>query len=162
MSGQSQIKVESLEIAQKYKSEKRFMLAILQDIQKRYNYLPTQAMETVAEYLDVPLVKVCGMATFYKAFSLTPKGKYIIKVCDGTACHIKGSISLISEIKDILGIEPGQTSDDGLFSLETVACVGACGLAPVAVINGEYHGNLTRASLREILKKYQGGVEDVK
>ena len=151
---------ETMKIAQKYKPEQRFLLAILQDIQKEYNYLPQEAMEKVSVYLDVPLVKVYAMATFYKAFSLTPKGKHIIKVCDGTACHITGSVDLIAEIKAILGIEPGQTTSDGLFSLETVACVGACGLAPVAVISEEYHGNLTPASLREILQKYQGGLED--
>ncbi len=162
MSEISQIKSETLKIAQKYLPERRFLLAILQDIQRHYNYLPAEAMKTVAQYLNVPLVKVCGMATFYKAFSLTPKGKYIIKVCDGTACHIKGSLNLLSEIETILGIEPGETTADGLFSLETVACIGACGLAPVAVINDEYHGNLTPASLRQILQQYQGGIEDAK
>jgi len=162
MKEESQIAVETLEIAQKYRPEERFLLAILQDVQRYYNYLPKEAMETVAQYLDVPIVKVCAIATFYKAFSLKPKGKYIIKVCDGTACHIKGSVNLITEIKNILGIEPGETTADGLFSLETVNCVGACGLAPVAVIGEEYHGNLTPASLREILKKYQGGMENAK
>jgi len=162
MSESLEISKESLEIAQKYQPKRRYLLAILQDIQKHYNYLPAEAMETVARYLNVPLVKVYGMATFYKAFSLTPKGKYIIKVCDGTACHIKGSVNLLAEIEAILGIEPGQTTDDGLFSLETVACIGACGLAPVAVINDEYHGNLTPASLRQILEQYQGGMEDAK
>ncbi len=162
MSESLKIRTESLEIAQKYQPKRRYLLAILQDIQKHYNYLPAEAMETVARYLSVPLVKVYGMATFYKAFSLTPKGKYIIKVCDGTACHIKGSVNLLDEVKMILGIEPGQTTDDGLFSLETVACIGACGLAPVAVINDEYHGNLTPASLRQILEQYQGGMKDAK
>lgn len=162
MNGKSQIIVEVTEIAQKYKPERRFLLAILQDVQRHYNYLPKEAIETVAVYLDVPLVKVFGLATFYKAFSLTPKGKHIIKVCDGTACHIKGSLNLIAEIKTIIGIEPGQTTADGLFSLETVACIGACGLAPVAVIGEEYHGNLTPSSLREIFGKYQGGMEDAK
>ena len=157
MNGEAQIKDEVLQIAKKYRPEKRYLLAILQDIQRKYNYLPKEAMETVSEYLDVPIVKVCGIATFYKAFSLTPKGKNIIKICDGTACHIKGSLDLIAEIRTILGIEPGQTTADGLFSLETVNCVGACGLAPVIVINEEYHGNLTTASLREILHQYQGG-----
>lgn len=162
MNVQSQVKTEALEIAQRYQPERRFLLAIMQDIQRRFNYLPKEAMETVAEYLDIPIVKVCGMATFYKAFSLKPKGKYIIKVCDGTACHIKGSLNLLAEIKSILGIEPGQTTDDGIFSLETVNCIGACGLAPVAVIGEEYHGNLTPASLREILQKYQGGLDNAK
>lgn len=158
---ESQIRNEAMTIAKRYKPEKRFLLAVLQDIQRHYNYLPKEAMETVAEYLDIPIVKVCAIATFYKAFSLKPKGKYIIKVCDGTACHIKGSMNLLAEIKNILGLEPGETTADGLFSLETVACIGACGLAPVAVINEEYHGNLTPASLREILQKYQGGMENV-
>ena len=162
MDKESQIIAEVMEFAQKYKPERRYLLAILQDVQRHYNYLPQEAIETVSTYLNVPVVKVFGLATFYKAFSLTPKGKYIIKVCDGTACHIKGSVNLIAEIKTILGIEPGQTTADGLFSLETVACIGACGLAPVAVISDEYHGNLTPSLLREVLQKYQGGMEDAK
>lgn len=162
MQEEVEISLKVKEIAQNYSPERRFLLAILQDVQRHYNYLPKEAMEAVAEYLSVPLVKVHSMATFYKAFSLTPKGKYIIKICDGTACHIKGSMNLIAEIKSILGIEPGQTTEDGMFSLETVACIGACGLAPVAVIGDEYHGNLTPSSLREILQKYQGGLEDAK
>jgi NADH-quinone oxidoreductase subunit E len=153
-----QIQQEAEYIARHYAPERRFLLAILQDIQRHYKYLPEAAMEKVAEYLSVPVVKVYAMATFYKAFSLTPKGKYIIKVCDGTACHIAGSMDLLAEIKAILGLEPGETTADGLFSLETVACIGACGLAPVAVINEQYYGNLTPLTLRKILAGYQGGV----
>lgn len=154
---ESQIRNEAIAIARGYKPEKRFLLAILQDIQRHYNYLPKEAMEAVAEYLDVPIVKVCAIATFYKAFSLKPKGKYIIKVCDGTACHIKGSMNLLAEIKSILGLEPGETTADGLFSLETVNCIGSCALAPVIMINEEYYGKLTPAKLRAVLESYQEG-----
>lgn len=153
----SHVKEETLAIASNYKHEQRFILAILQDVQRKYNYLPKESLSIVAEYVGVELTKVYSVATFYKALSLKPKGENIIKVCDGTACHVKGSMNLIKELKDILGIEPGETSKDGKFSLETVGCVGACGLAPVAVINDEYHGNLTPASLREIIDQYRGG-----
>ncbi len=153
----SQVKQETLAIASSYKPERRFILAILQDVQRKYNYLPKESLVIVAEYVGVELTKVYSVATFYKALSLKPKGENIIKVCDGTACHVKGSMNLIQEVKDILGIEPGETSEDGKFSLETVGCVGACGLAPVVVINDEYHGNLTPASLREIINRYRGG-----
>ena len=150
------------EIISGYSAEKRFSLAIMQDIQREFNYIPREAMEAISEYLSIPLSRLYSMATFYKALSLKPKGKYVIKVCDGTACHIKGSVNLILEIKNILGIEPGETTADRLFSFETVNCVGACGLAPVVVIGEKYYGNVTPASLIEILKSYQGGLENAK
>ncbi len=159
----SQIKQETLVVASTYKPEPRFLLAVLQDIQRKYKYLPKQSLEVVSEYLDVPLTKVYGVVTFYKAFSLTPKGENIIKVCDGTACHIKGSMNLITEIKAVLGIDPGQTTADGKFSLEIVNCIGSCALAPVMMINESYYGKLTPAKLRAVLESYrEGGMVDAK
>ncbi len=110
----------------------------------------------LSEYLDMPLSKLYSMATFYKALSLIPKGKNIIKVCDGTACHIRSSKSLLDEIEKTLGIKPGETTKDGKFSLETVNCLGSCAIAPVMVINDKYYGKLTPSMLREILKEYGG------
>jgi NADH:ubiquinone oxidoreductase 24 kD subunit len=114
-------------------------------------------METISEYLLIPLSKLYGMATFYKALSLNPKGKYVIKVCDGTACHIRSSMVIVSELEKLLGIQVGGITPDGLFSMETVNCVGACALAPVMVINGEYHGKLTPQDITGIINKYKEG-----
>jgi NADH-quinone oxidoreductase subunit E len=143
-------------ILNKYPKEQRYLLAVLQDIQKKYNYLPRGALIMVQEYFDVPLSKLYSMATFYKALSLKPKGKYIIRVCDGTACHIRGSALIIDEIHRLLNILPGDTTEDGNFSLETVNCLGSCALAPVMVINDKYYGNVTPAMARQILREYGG------
>lgn len=140
----------------KYPKEKRFTLAILQDFQKEYGYIPKEKLVELSGYLDIPLSRLYSMATFYKALSLTPKGENIIKVCDGTACHIRSSKSLLDEIRSTLGIKPGETTKDGKFSLETVNCLGSCAIAPVMVINGKYYGKLTSSMVREILKEYGG------
>ena len=143
----------------KYPKEQRYTLSILQDLQKEYNYIPKEKLIELSKYLDIPLSKLYSMATFYKALSLTPKGENIIKVCDGTACHIRSSKSLLDEIQNTLGIKPGETTKDGKFSLETVNCLGSCAIAPVMVINDKYYGKLTSAMVREILKGY-GGADD--
>jgi NADH:ubiquinone oxidoreductase subunit E len=148
------------ELIFKYPAEKRFSLAIMQDIQKEFNYISKDAMKTISEYLAIPLSKLYGMATFYKALSLEPKGKYVIKVCDGTACHIRSSTVIISELEKLLGIEVGEMTRDGLFSLETVNCVGACALAPVMVINGEYYGKLTPKDIADIISSYGSATGD--
>lgn len=140
----------------KYPREKRFLLAVLQDIQKHYNYLPRGALNLVQEYLDVPLSKLYSMATFYKALTLKPKGRYVIRVCDGTACHIKGSPVIIDEIKRLLGISPGETTEDRKFSLETVNCLGSCALAPVVVVNDTYYGKVTPDMVSQILEEFGG------
>lgn len=145
-------------IIKKYPNKQQYTLAILQDIQKKYNYIPRSALEMISDYLDINLSELYSIATFYKALSLKPKGKYIIKVCDGTACHIRGSQIIIDEIKKILKIKPGETTEDGIFSLETVACLGSCALAPVMVINDKYYGKVVPNRIREILKEY-GSVE---
>ena len=138
-----------------YPAEKRFSLAVMQDIQREFNYIPREAMEIISEYLQVPLSKLYGMATFYKALSLNPKGKYVIKVCDGTACHIRSSMVILSELQKLLGIQAGEITPDGLFSVETVNCLGACALAPVMVINENYHGKLTPQDIAGIIHGYR-------
>ncbi len=145
------------EIIEKYPEEKRYTLAILQDIQKEYNYIPKDAMIKISEYLNLPLSDIYSIATFYKALSLTPKGKYIIKVCNGTACHIRGSNKLIEEISEILNILPGETTKDGLFSIEIVNCLGACALAPVMVINGKYYGDMNKEKVKALIDEYKEG-----
>lgn len=144
------------DIAKKYNCDKKNTLAMLQDIQRKYNYIPREAMDILSEQLDVPLCKLYGIATFYKALSLRPRGKNVIRVCDGTACHIRSSQMLINEIDRLLGIKPGETSQDGEFTLETVNCLGSCAIAPVMVVNDTYYGKVTSAKLRDIINKCGG------
>ena len=128
------------DILEKYECDKKYTLAMLQDIQRKYNYIPREAMDELSLRLEVPLAKLYGIATFYKALSLNPRGRNIIRVCDGTACHIRSSQLLIDEIRGLLGINPGETTTDGEFTLETVNCLGSCAIAPVLVLNEVYHG----------------------
>jgi NADH-quinone oxidoreductase subunit E len=139
-----------------YPPERRFTLAIMQDLQKHFNYLPKEALKITAAHVDAPLAAVFSMATFYKAFSLVPKGRVILRVCDGTACHIKASPVIIDEIYKTLGISPGETTPDGEFSLETVNCLGACALAPVLVADGKVYAKMTPAALRKVIEGYRG------
>ena len=145
----------SLEIINKYPNEKRFTLSILQDIQREYSYIPREYMESIAEYLNIPLSDVYSLATFYKALSLKPKGKYTIKVCNGTACHIRDSKSILNELLEVLEIETGETTEDGLFSVEVVNCIGACALAPVILINDKYYGGMTKEKVKQVLNSYR-------
>ncbi|MEG0075461.1 MAG: NAD(P)H-dependent oxidoreductase subunit E [Eubacterium sp.] len=147
-------------ILKEYPREQRYSLAMMQDMQRSFNYIPEEGMKSLADYLECPLAYLYSMATFYGALSLKPKGKHIIKLCDGTACHIRGSVNLITGIKRELNIEPGETSSDGLFSLETVNCLGSCALAPVMVIDGVYYGKVTLEKLPDILKNYKEGGEN--
>ncbi|MFW6137686.1 MAG: NAD(P)H-dependent oxidoreductase subunit E, partial [Spirochaetota bacterium] len=112
-------------------------------------------LKQISRELGIPLNRVYSMATFYNAFSLEPKGKYVIQVCLGTACHVRGAPAIVEELERVLGIQRGQTQESKLFSLETVNCVGACALGPVLVINGEYHGHLTPDKVREIIDQYE-------
>ena len=138
-----------------YPREKRFTLAILQDIQKEYGFIPRDKMTEVSVHLEIPVSEIYSLATFYKALSLKPKGKYIIKVCNGTACHIRNSVSVLEEVKNILNIGDGETTEDGLFSVEVVNCLGACALAPVMVVEDKFYGEMTRDKVRDVLKGYR-------
>jgi len=140
------------EILGQYPADARYLISVMQDIQLRYRYLPREALERVAERLGVPLAKVYGVATFYKAFSLTPKGEKELRVCTGTACHIRGAPLILSELTKRLGIKPGETTPDMLFSIEAVNCVGACALAPVVVVNDVAHGNVSVTGVRRLIK----------
>ena len=132
------------QIIDSYGCQRHHLIAIMQDIQTEYKYLSPEVLERIAEKLDVGVAKVYSVATFYENFSLEAKGKYIIKVCDGTACHVRKSQPIYTAIREYLELEGKQkTSADGLFTLETVACLGACGLAPVMTIDGEVHAKMT-------------------
>jgi NADH-quinone oxidoreductase subunit E len=128
------------------------LIMILQEIQREYRYLPCEALKATAEALDVPLSKVYSVATFYNAFSLVPKGKRIVRICTGTACHIRGAALIQDQIEHHLGIKAGQTTTDMEFSIEVVACVGACAMAPVVIVNGKYHGGVKVNTAKKILK----------
>ena len=143
------------EIIHNYPAEQRYSLAIMQDMQREFNYIPREGMEALAEYLGCALSVLYSMATFYKALSLKPKGKHIIKLCDGTACHIRGSLTLKEGVTRALGIEDGETTEDGLFSLELVNCLGSCALAPVMVVDDVYYGRMSIEKVPEVLIKYK-------
>lgn len=131
------------------------LIPLLQEVQEQQGYLSRDAVIKIGKHLKLPTSKIYGVATFYNQFRFQPIGKYHILVCRGTACHVKGSFSLLNTLQRLLKIEAGQTTRDGLFSLEVVACIGACGLAPVVCVNGEFHGNLTVDDLPKILNQYR-------
>ncbi len=143
------------EIINKYHSNDSWLIMTLQDIQEKYNFLPVAALKRVAEKLDIPLSRVYNVATFYSSFSLTERGKHLIKVCDGTACHLRNSGNIRDEITRQLNIEEGQTTADKRYTLEIVACLGACALAPVMAVNSDYHGQMTPEKIKETLEQYK-------
>lgn len=155
----SQINFSKLdEILAAHGYDPTLVIGVMQDIQKEYHYLPEEALCYVAEKLKISEAKIYGVATFYENFSLKPKGKYIIKVCDGTACHVRKSVPILEEIRKSLGVtDKKPTTDDMLFTVETVSCLGACGLAPVCTVNDHVYPAMTpekaRQMIQEILEK---------
>jgi len=131
------------------------LIPILQEVQTEYGYLSREAVVQIGRHLRLPASKIFGVATFYNQFRFQPQGKFHIQVCRGTACHVKGSAAILEAVKRELKVEPGQTTRDGLFSLEVVACIGACGLAPVICVNGEFHAGLTTQKVVKILDSYR-------
>jgi NADH-quinone oxidoreductase subunit E len=140
-------------ILDRHHHDRTAIIAILQDIQDEVNYLPEDALCYVAHALDIPISKVCSLATFYKAFSLQPRGKRVIHVCMGTACHVRGAVRILEALERDLGIQSGQTDEDLQFTLETVNCLGACALGPVVVVDGEYHGQMNSSKATRLLKR---------
>jgi len=140
-------------IIHKYGSNHDSLISILQDAQAEYHYLPEDALRMIARQLDLPLIQVYGVATFFKAFSLKPRGEHIVTCCLGTACHVRGAPAMLDEVKRQLDIEPGETTEDMRFTLETVNCLGACALGPIVVVDGEYHGQMSPGKVKKILKK---------
>jgi NADH-quinone oxidoreductase subunit E len=141
-----------LRILESYKYDKSKLVPILQAVQEEYRYLPKEVMAFVATALDIPPARVFGVATFYGHFALEPKGKYVIRICDGTACHVKGSIEILDALTERLKLPKGKkTTPDMLFTLETVSCLGACGLAPAVVINDDVHGQVTPQRACELI-----------
>lgn len=141
-------------LLQEFLGKKGVLVPILQKIQDEFGYLPRPAMEYVAKRLHIPASKVFGVATFYAQFHLHPRGKNIVRVCRGTACHVRGVSKVAEKMQEILGVGVGQTTADMKFTYEEVACIGACGLAPVMMINEQTYGKLTPEKLQDILKEY--------
>jgi len=148
-------------ILQQYPHAKRdSLIPLLQEVQERHGYLSREAIVRVGQHLKLPASKVYGVATFYNQFRFQPQGRFHVQVCRGTACHVKGSAAILNAIQRELKIQPGQTSRDGLFSLEVVACIGACGLAPVISVNGEFHAGVSTRKVAPILDSYRRKATD--
>lgn len=146
------------EITQDHDYKKSALISILQDLQNEYRYLPEEVLMYVANVMDITKAKIYGVATFYENFSLEPKGKYIIKICDGTACHVRKSIPILDALKKELNLKGDEiTTKDLLFTVETVSCLGACGLAPVITINDKVYGKMTPESTVELLEEIREG-----
>lgn len=148
--------MESVEqIVEKYNCNAEDLIAVLHDTQAQFNYLPKKALELISEKLKVPLPEVYRVATFYKAFSLKPRGKHHIRVCLGTACHVRGGERILDSVERTLDIKSDEITKDGNFSLVSVNCLGCCALGPVMMVNKDYHGNMTPHKVEKILNKYR-------
>jgi len=141
------------EIVQGYGGDRSYLVPIMQDVQKELGYLSREALTAISANLGVPVSRVYEVATFYKAFSLKPKGRHHISLCMGTACHVRGAELIAGNVTDLLKIKDGETTDDLEYSYETVGCLGACALGPVIVVDGDYHGEMNIAKTTKLLKK---------
>ncbi len=143
------------QILERHDYEHSSIIGMLQDLQDKEHYLPEKDLEYISERLSMPLTRIYRIATFYNAFSLTPRGRYLVNVCLGTACHVRGAARVLDKLKMDLDIDVGGMTEDGLFSLETVNCLGSCALGPIVVIGGEYHGQMTPGKVESTIKRYR-------
>jgi NADH:ubiquinone oxidoreductase subunit E len=143
------------EIIKRHGRDKSALIAVLQDIQEEYNYLPQESLQMVCEDMDIPASRIYEVATFYNTFSLTPRGKYLVEVCAGTACHVQGASRLMDRLQRDLEIKCGETTHDNMFTLEEVRCLGCCSLAPVVRVGGNIHPYLTQDEIPKILRNYR-------
>jgi len=146
-------KVDSL--IDSYTDKKEQLISLLQDVQAEFNYLPQDVLVKVSQKLDIPLSQVFSVATFFRAFSLKPKGRHLVTICTGTACHVRGGQRLVDKMERDYGIKPGETTEDTRFTLETVNCLGCCALGPVVVVDGKYESQVTPDKLDRALRQYQ-------
>ena len=153
--GTKEQEAKLLEVIAQYKDQKGALMPIMQEAQEIYGYLPYQVQKIISDQTGIPIEKIYGVATFYAQFSMSPKGKYVVSVCLGTACYVKGSGNVLEEVEKQLGISDGECTPDGKFSLETCRCVGACGLAPVMIVGGDVYGKMTPDMVKDILAKYE-------
>ena len=149
------------EIVNRYKGEGTPLMMILSDIQKEYGYIPLEVQELVSLLTGIPVSEIYGVVTFYSFFSLTPKGKYVVGVCLGTACYVKGSQLVLDKFEELLGIKPGETTPDGLFTLDALRCVGACAIAPAVSINGKVHPMVQVSHVEKIISDIRRKEEEV-
>jgi NADH-quinone oxidoreductase subunit E len=154
--GTSEATARRHDLIRKYPAARDSLIPILQAVQEQEGYISRESICAIADYLDLPESKIFGVATFYNQFRLNPPGRFQIQICRGTACHVKGSLNLLEILQQELGVEAGETTRDGLFSLETVACLGACSIAPVMTVNGEFFGHLDKKAVLAILEETRG------
>jgi NADH-quinone oxidoreductase subunit E len=154
MAVKQQLKEKVGQVLAKYQGDKSALIDILHDTQSTIGYLPREALEEIRTGLDIPLSRIYSVATFFKAFSLTPRGRHVINVCMGTACHVRGSDKVLTQMEKELGIKTGGNTKDLRFTLETVNCVGACALGPMVIIGEDYHGEMTPEKVSGVLKNY--------
>ncbi len=147
------------EICDRYVNERTPLMMILSDIQKEYGYIPLEVQEVVSKKTGISVAEIYGVVTFYSFFSLKPKGKYVIGVCLGTACYVKGAQQIIDKFSELIGVKPGETSKDGLFTLDALRCIGACGIAPAVTINGKVYPKLTVDQVKTIVEEYRSKEE---
>lgn len=148
-------KKQITDIIERYQNEETPLMLILSDIQKEYGYIPLEVQELVSEKTGIPVAEIYGVVSFYSYFSLTPKGKYVIGVCLGTACYVKGSQAVIDKFSELLNIKPGETTEDGLFTLDALRCIGACGIAPAVSINGKVYSKVSVNQVQGIIDSYR-------
>ncbi len=152
-------RAEICAICEKYADETTPLMMILSDIQKKFGYIPLEAQEIVSEKIGISVAEIYGVVTFYSFFSLKPKGKYIIGCCLGTACYVKGAQQIIDKFSEILGIAPGETTADGMFTIDALRCIGACGIAPAVTINGKVYPKMTVDKVAEVVNEYRSKEE---
>ena len=143
------------EIVEKYRNTKGALIPVLHEVQEIYGFLPMSVQKRISESMDIPLSEIYGVVTFYTQFSLKPKGRFKVSACMGTACYVKGSNKILDELQEKLGIKVGDCTEDGKFSLDACRCIGACGLAPVIMINDDVYGRLTAEDIEKVLEKYR-------
>lgn len=149
------------EICDRYADERTPLMMILSDVQKEYGYIPLEVQELVSERTGISVAEIYGVVTFYSFFSLYPKGKYVIGCCLGTACYVKGAQQVIDKFSEILGIKPGETTKDGLFTLDALRCIGACGIAPAVSINGKVYPKLSVNAVPAVIEEYKNAEANV-
>ncbi len=143
------------EVLSKYRGAGGAMIPLLQELQEIYGYLPEELLKAVGARLRIPMSRIYGVVTFYAQFYTTPRGRYTVRVCRGTACHVRGGKHILKAVHHYLGVEENETTPDNKFTFETVACLGACALSPVLLVNKNYYGKLTPAKVEQVLKQYQ-------
>ncbi len=149
------------EICDRYADERTPLMMILSDVQKEYGYIPLEVQELVSDRTGISVAEIYGVVTFYSFFSLNPKGKYVIGCCLGTACYVKGAQQVIDKFSEILGIKPGETTKDGLFTLDALRCIGACGIAPAVSINGKVYPKLSVNAVPAVIEEYKNAEANV-